>query len=58
MFVKKNLIFFFILFVISFLVFDINKKEEQLSISFYSWENSFNQKEVKEKLYIKVLDIA
>ena len=58
MFVKKNLIFFFILFVISFLVFDINKKEEQLSISFYSWENSFNQKEIKEKLYIKVLDIA
>ena len=58
MFVKKNLIFFFILFFISFLVFNIDKKEEPLSISFYSWENSFNQKEIKEKLYIKVLDIA
>ena len=46
MFVKKNLIFFFILFFISFLVFNVDKKEEPLSISFYSWENSFNQKEI------------
>jgi hypothetical protein len=35
-----------------------NKKSQDLTISFYSWENSFNQKEITEKLYIKVLDIA
>jgi hypothetical protein len=35
-----------------------NEKSQDLTISFYSWENSFNQKEITEKLYIKVLDIA
>ena len=56
---KKNLIFFFILFFISFLIFNKDKKTEDLNISFYSWENSFNQNNISnEKLYIKVLDIA
>ena len=43
--------------IISFFIISI-KKPEPLTISFYSWENSFNQKEITEKLYIKVLDIA
>ncbi|MBP7769990.1 MAG: hypothetical protein KA055_02600, partial [Aliarcobacter sp.] len=59
---KKNLLFFFILFFISFFIFNKDNKTNPLSISFYSWENSFDasgiNEKIDEKLYIKVLDIA
>lgn len=29
-----------------------------MSISFYHWENSYNEKNIKEKVYIKILDIS
>lgn len=34
------------------------KKVEPLSISFYHWENNYNQTHINEKIYIKVLDIS
>ena len=56
---KKALILLSFIFLIVFTIFIMkNEKSQDLTISFYSWENSFNQKEIKEKLYIKVLDIA
>ena len=56
---KKVLILLsFIFLIISTIFIMKNKKSQDLTISFYSWENSFNQKEITEKLYIKVLDIA
>lgn len=39
-------------------IFIMQKEKAPLSISFYSWENSFDEKNINEKLYIKVLDIA
>ena len=56
---KKVLILLSFTFLIISTIFIMkNKKSQDLTISFYSWENSFNQKEITEKLYIKVLDIA
>jgi len=56
---KKVLILLSFIFLIVSTIFIIkNEKSQDLTISFYSWENSFNQKEITEKLYIKVLDIA
>lgn len=56
---KKVLILLSFIFLIVSILFIIkNEKSQDLTISFYSWENSFNQKEITEKLYIKVLDIA
>lgn len=56
---KKVLILLSFIFLIVSTIFIMkNKKSQDLTISFYSWENSFNQKEITEKLYIKVLDIA
>ncbi len=56
---KKVLILLsFIFLVVSTIFIMKNEKSQDLTISFYSWENSFNQKEITEKLYIKVLDIA
>lgn len=56
---KKALILLSFIFLIVFTIFIMkNEKSQDLTISFYSWENSFNQKEITEKLYIKVLDIA
>lgn len=46
-----------VFFIVSF-IFIQNKKEEPINISFYHWENSYNQKEIKQKVYIKVLDIS
>lgn len=46
-----------VFFIVSF-IFIQNKKEEPINISFYHWENSYNQKEIKQKIYIKVLDIS
>ncbi len=45
-------------FLIVSFIFIQNKKKEPINISFYHWENSYNQKEIKEKVYIKVLDIS
>lgn len=45
-------------FLIVSFIFIQNKKEEPINISFYHWENSYNQKEIKQKVYIKVLDIS
>lgn len=56
---KKVLILLSFIFLIVLTIFIMkNEKSQDLTISFYSWENSFNQKEITEKLYIKVLDIA
>lgn len=52
-FIPLILIFLFVSFI-----FVQTKKNEPLTISFYSWENSFDKKDINEKLYIKVLDIA
>lgn len=45
-------------FLIVSFIFIQTKKIEPINISFYHWENSYNQKEIKEKVYIKVLDIS
>ena len=55
---KKTLIILFISFLAISFIFTKSQKLPNLTISFYSWENSFNEKKIKEKLYIKVLDIA
>lgn len=52
-FIPLILIFLFVSFI-----FVQTKKNEPLTISFYSWENNFDKKDINEKLYIKVLDIA
>lgn len=55
---KKILIILAIGFLIAIFMFIENQKKENLTFSFYHWENSFKEKNIKEKLYIKVLDIA
>jgi len=55
---KKIIIILSVGFMVAFFVFFKNQKSPDLTISFYHWENSFKEKELKEKLYIKVLDIA
>ena len=45
-------------FLIVSLIFIQNRKEEPINISFYHWENTYNQKEIKQKVYVKVLDIS
>jgi hypothetical protein len=55
---KKILIILSAVFLISSFFLISTKKPESLFISFYSWENSFDKKDINEKLYIKVLDIA
>ena len=55
---KKIIIILSIGFMVAFFVFFKNQKSPDLTISFYHWENSFNQQDIKEKLYIKVLDIS
>ena len=55
---KKILILLSILFLIVSIVFIQTQKSKPLISSFYHWENTYNQKDSKEKLYIKVLDIA
>jgi hypothetical protein len=45
-------------FLIVSFIFIQTKKQEPINISFYHWENTYNQKEIKEKIYIKVLDIS
>jgi hypothetical protein len=55
---KKILILLSILFLIVSIIFIQTQKSKPLISSFYHWENTYNQKDSKEKLYIKVLDIA
>lgn len=55
---KKILIILAIGFLVAIFMFIKNQKRENLTFSFYSWENSFDEKNIKEKLYIKILDIA
>ena len=55
---KNILLLLSIIFIIVSLIFIQTKKTKPLTSSFYYWENIYNEKEVNEKLYIKVLDIA
>jgi len=55
---KKILIILSAIFLIISFFLISTKKPEPLFISFYSWENSFDKKDINEKLYIKVLDIS
>lgn len=49
------LIVVFIAIVSSYLIFT---QKPKIEVSFYHWKNSFKEENVKEKLYIKVLDIS
>ncbi|RXI44860.1 hypothetical protein CRU99_04600 [Malaciobacter mytili] len=51
---KKFIFLFFFFLIVSFLFF---KQNNSLTYSFYHWKNSYSLENVKEKLYIKVLDI-
>ena len=55
---RNILLLLSIIFIIVSLIFIQTKKTKPLTSSFYYWENIYNEKEVNEKLYIKVLDIA
>lgn len=55
---KKILILITTLLLIVSFIFIKNKESEPLIFSFYHWENSYKEKDLKEKVYIKVLDIA
>jgi len=57
--VKKTIflgISFFIAFILIYYFF-LHKTDKNFESSFYFWENNYNIKDTKEKLYIKVLDI-
>lgn len=55
---KKILILITTLLLIVSFIFIKNKESEPLIFSFYHWENTYKEKDLKEKVYIKVLDIA
>ena len=55
---KKYILVFVLILLITLSFFSKTIKNENSTISFYSWENSFDIKDTNEKLYIKVLDIA
>ncbi|MDN5068519.1 hypothetical protein [Aliarcobacter butzleri] len=55
---KKYILVFILILLITLSFFSKTIKNENSTISFYSWENSFDIKDTNEKLYIKVLDIA
>lgn len=49
----------FILSLLIIIIFPILfSKEKKIQSSFYHWQNSYNQIKIKEKLYIKILDIS
>ncbi len=50
-------LYIIILFIFIVIVVFLSQKEK-LTYSFYHWESNFKQKDIKEKLYIKVLDIS
>lgn len=55
---KKIVILISIILVFALIVFSYNKTQtKDIQISFYSWENSFEEQNINEKLYIKILDI-
>lgn len=55
---KKIVILISIILVFALIVFSYNKTQtKDIQISFYSWENSFEEQNINEKLYIKVLDV-
>ncbi|WP_151943552.1 hypothetical protein [Aliarcobacter butzleri] len=55
---KKIVILISIILVFALIVFNYNKTQtKDIQISFYSWENSFEEQNINEKLYIKVLDV-
>ncbi|MFW2554549.1 hypothetical protein [Aliarcobacter butzleri] len=55
---KKIVILISLILVFSLIVFSYNKTQKKdIQISFYSWENSFEEQNINEKLYIKVLDV-
>ncbi|MFX4277565.1 hypothetical protein ACOL3G_06765 [Aliarcobacter butzleri] len=55
---KRIVILISIILVFALIVFSYNKTQtKDIQISFYSWENSFEEQNINEKLYIKVLDI-
>lgn len=55
---KKIFVLLSIIFLIVSFIFIQTQKSKPLTSSFYHWENSYTQENLKEKLYIKVLDIA
>lgn len=55
---KKILILIAILFLAFFYFYSQKKENKSLSFSFYFWESTFKEKDIKEKLYIKILDIS
>ncbi|MCT7560864.1 hypothetical protein [Aliarcobacter butzleri] len=55
---KKIVILISLILVFALIVFSYNKTQKKdIKISFYSWENSFEEQNINEKLYIKVLDV-
>ncbi|MFW3412177.1 hypothetical protein ACN9J3_05525 [Aliarcobacter butzleri] len=55
---KRIVILISIILVFALIVFSYNKTQKKdIQISFYSWENSFEEQNINEKLYIKVLDV-
>ncbi|MFY4808056.1 hypothetical protein ACOTVK_05785 [Aliarcobacter butzleri] len=55
---KKIVISISLILVFALIVFSYNKTQKKdIQISFYSWENSFEEQNINEKLYIKVLDV-
>lgn len=52
---KKTL---FLLPVFFLLIFYFFNQKENLTYSFYHWENNYKQKQTDSKLYVKVLDIT
>ncbi|PUE64699.1 hypothetical protein [Arcobacter lacus] len=55
---KKIVILISLILVFALIVFSYNKTQtKDIQISFYSWENSFEEQNINEKLYIKVLDV-
>lgn len=55
----KKSIFISSLIIVSILIafFIFNNKNRELNYSFYHWKNSYNQTNIKDKLYIKVLEV-
>ncbi|MFY4810726.1 hypothetical protein ACOTWH_08880 [Aliarcobacter butzleri] len=55
---KKIVILISLILVFALIVFSYNKTQtKDIQISFYSWENSFEEQNINEKLYIKILDV-
>ena len=54
---KKTLFILLSFTIIISLILLFLPKKKNLNYSFYHWSNTYNQKDVKDKLYIKILDI-